>query len=260
MEASAKKKNRGGIVVIGVLALIIGLVIAVQINTTQGSDVGGLITSAQVESLKAELRAVKTEKEAIYQELRTMEDRMAEIEADKTSDDAFLQSLSADLEKYKLYSGMLDVKGPGLIITLDDPVPTEENPGDGYSVIMLRYDLLLELVNKLKEAGAEAISINGNRITATTEITYANTNVNINGKATAPPYTVAAIGDPDTMESAITIRYGIIDGMRTTYSLQVNIVKQEEITITRYTGAINFRYATPVTASGESSGGATTAQ
>ncbi|MDO4551911.1 MAG: DUF881 domain-containing protein [Bacillota bacterium] len=252
-----KKKKISGVVVIGVLALIIGVVLAIQIDTTQGDEVGGLIPVGQVQSMEAELKAVKKEREDIYQELLVLEERMAEIEAEKISDDAFLQSLSSELERYRMYSGLLDVKGPGIIITVDDPVPTEENPGDGYSVIMLRYDLLLSLVNKLKEAGAEAISINGHRITNTTEISLAGDNVNINGQATAPPYTIAAIGDADTMESAITIRHGIVEVMRTTYFLQVDIVKQEELTITRYTGVINFRYAVPVAEEGGTEGSTT---
>lgn len=61
---------------------------------------------------------------------------------------------------------------------------------------MLRSDLLLSLVNKMKDAGAEAISINGQRIITTTEISLAGNNVNINTVPTAPPYVIKAIGNP----------------------------------------------------------------
>lgn len=111
---------------------------------------------------------------------------------------------------------------------------------------MIRYDLLLALVNKLKDAGAEAISINGQRIIAKTEISLAGDNVNINTVPTAPPYTIKAIGNPDTLEGALTIRYGIVENMRNNYGLQVSIAKQEEIEIQRYNGVLRFLYAKPV--------------
>ena len=239
------KRSIGGAIIIGILAIVVGLCISVQITSNQSDMVGGLIPSAQVSDMETQLKNLRAEKEAAVQALLDTEARLAKIEADQISDDAFLQSLSADLEKYKMSSGIVDVKGPGIVVTIDDPIPTEENPGDGYSTIMVHSDLLLSLVNKLKEAGAEAIAINGNRVVANTEISLAGSNVNINGNPTAPPYTITAIGDPDTMESAITIRYGIVELMRGTYALQVNIAKQQDITITRYSGIITFRYATP---------------
>jgi len=236
-------KNKSGIIVIGVLALLIGLLISVQIGTAKSSDVGGLIPVSKAASLEQELKEQRAEKEAIMQEYLDLEERLKTIEEQTSSEDALLQSMGSDIEKYKMSAGVVDVKGPGVVVTVDDPVPTEENPGDGYSTIMLRYDLLLALVNKLKDAGAEAISINGQRIVTSTEISLAGENVNINAVPTAPPYKIKAIGNPDTIESTLTIRYGIVETMRNNYALRVNISKEKELTIPRYSGVIKFRYA-----------------
>jgi uncharacterized protein YlxW (UPF0749 family) len=244
-------QNKGGILVIFALALLIGLIISIQINTSDSYDLGGLIPIAQADDLERQLKEVRSEKEAILAEYLELEQRLKEIEDKNLSEDAFLQSAMKDLERYRMSSGVLDVKGPGVIITVDDPVPTEENPGDGYSTIMVRYDLLLSLVNKLKDAGAEAISINGQRIIARTEISLAGDNVNINTVPTAPPYTIKAIGNPETIEGALTIRYGIVENMRNNYGLQVSIAKQEEIEIPRYNGVLRYLYAKPVESSEE---------
>lgn len=238
--------RKSGIVVITILALLIGLVISIQIGTTASSDIGGLIPVAKARGLEQELREIRAEKETIMQEYLELEDRMKEIEAMTLSEDALLQAATKELERYRLSAGVVDVKGPGVIVTVDDPVPTEDNPSDGYSTIMLRYDLLLSFVNKLKDAGAEAISINGQRIIATTEISLAGDNVNINTVPTAPPYIIKAIGNAETLDATLTIRYGIVETMRNTYGLSVTIVKQEELEIPRYSGVIRFRYATPV--------------
>jgi uncharacterized protein YlxW (UPF0749 family) len=176
--------------------------------------------------------------------LNELEERLAEIEKEKSDEDFFLKGVVSDLEKYKMAAGVVDVMGPGVIVTVDDPLPTEEL-SDEYSVIMLRYELLLSLVNKMKDAGAEAISINGQRIIVTTEISLAGDNVNINTVPTAPPYIIKAIGNPDTIESTLTIRFGIIEQMKS-YGLRINIEKQDEIKIPRYSGIIKYRYAEPV--------------
>lgn len=236
-------KGKSGIIVMAVLALFIGFLISIQIGTAQSSDIGGLIPVEKANSLEQQLKQIRAEKDAILQEYKDLEQRLAEIEEKNLSENTLMQAMAADLERYKISSGVVDVAGPGVIITVDDPIPTEDNPGDGYSTIMLRYDLLLLLVNKLKDAGAEAISINGQRIIATTEISLAGDNVNINTVPTAPPYTIKAIGNPDTLDSTLTIRYGIVETMRNTYGLQVSISKQKELSIPRYSGVIKFRYA-----------------
>ncbi|HPO04085.1 MAG TPA: DUF881 domain-containing protein [Bacillota bacterium] len=239
-------QNKGGVPVIFALALLIGLIISIQLNTSDASDQGGLVTYAQASALERQLKEVRSEKELIMAEYLELEQRLKEIEEQSISEDALLQAAMKDLERYRMGSGVLDVKGPGVIITIDDPVPTEDNPGDGYSTIMIRSDLLLSLVNKLKDAGAEAISINGQRIIAKTEISLAGDNVNINTVPTAPPYTIKAIGNPETIEGTLTIRFGIIEIMRNNYGLQVSIAKQDEIEIQRYNGVLRYLYAKPV--------------
>lgn len=244
-----RMKNKGGIIVIFALALLIGLIISIQLNTSDSSDRGGLVTWAQANALERQLKEVRGEKEIILTEYLELEHRLKEIEEQSISEDALLKAAMKDLERYRMASGVVDVKGPGIIITVDDPIPTEENPGDGYSMIMIRYDLLLSLVNKLKDAGVEAISINGQRIIAKTEISLAGDNVNINTVPTAPPYTIKAIGDPETIEGTLTIRFGIVEEMKNKYGLQVSIAKQDELEISRYKGVIRYLYAKPVESS-----------
>jgi len=240
-------KKYSGLIVVGILALFIGLILSIQLRMTAGGDQGGLVPLAKVRGYEAELKMVKDEKEAINQELLDLEDRLNSIEGEKAKDDAFVDGLVSDLEKYKSSAGVLDVQGPGVLVTIKDPVVTDEYEQD-FSVIMFNYELLLSLVNKLKEAGAEAISINEQRIVATTEISMAGNNVNINGTPTAPPYYVKAIGNPDTLDSAINIRSGIVETMKMKYNLIVSTSEKDELTIPRYTGTIKFKYAKPVDA------------
>lgn len=234
-------------IVVGILSLFIGLVLYVQISTTQGSDLGGLVPVAKANAYAEKLKSVTAEKDAVVKELVTLEERMDKIEKNKADEDFFLKGIISDLEKYKMAAGVVDVHGPGVVITIDDPIPTGDIVDD-FSMIMSNYDRLLSVVNKLKDAGAEAISINEQRIISTTEISLAGNNVNINTVPTAPPYTIKAIGNPDTLMSTLTIRYGILDELKdkNKYGLQVDIKKKSDIVIPRYGGIIQFKYAEAV--------------
>jgi uncharacterized protein YlxW (UPF0749 family) len=241
-----KMKKYGGAILVGFLALLIGLVISIQISTTQGADPGGLIPLAKVQGYVAELKNVRADKEVILEELNALEKQLEDIKRSKAEGDVVSEQMVADLEKYKMAAGVVDVVGTGVVVTIDDP-KIEASDGEEYSVIMYNYELLLSFVNKLKDAGAEAISINGQRIITTTEISLAGENVNINGVPTAPPYIIKAIGNSDTIESTLTIRFGIVEQMKSRYNLSVEISKSEEVSIPRYSNVMAFRYAKPVT-------------
>jgi uncharacterized protein YlxW (UPF0749 family) len=238
-------KKAFSIMIVGIVAICIGFAISMQIASSKNTEQGGLVPVTRMISYQTDLQRLQDERDKAIEDLRTYEDRVAQIERDNTDGDTRLEGLRSDVDRYKMLAGELDVYGPGLLITLDDPPPMENMEYDQYSEVMTHFELLLGLVNRLKEAGAEAVSINGHRVVTLTEIVLAGDNVNINSKPTAPPYKVMAIGDPDTMESAITIKHGIISSIRE-FSIRVNIEKRDEITINRYTGATSFRYAKPV--------------
>jgi len=240
-------KKYGPAIGIGLMAVLIGIILSIQILTTSGSDQGGLVPLAKLKDYEQALKEVRAEKEEVLAELTFLQERLSAIESEAAAEDAVISGLLEDIEEYKMAAGALDVEGPGVIITVKDPVYTDEYM-NSFSVIINNHELLLSLVNKLKEAGAEAISINEHRIVHTTEITLASNNININGNATAPPYYIKAIGNPSTMENALSIRGGIIETMKTNYNLTVDIETNGEIIIPRYSGVINFRYASPVEA------------
>ena len=91
-------KKISGMVVIGLLAMFIGLVISIQITTTQGSDQGGLVPLAKAQAYETELKKVRAEKEVATQELQKLEDRMDKIEQEKADEDFFLKGVVTDLD------------------------------------------------------------------------------------------------------------------------------------------------------------------
>ena len=239
-------KKYSAVIVVGCMTLLIGWALSVLITTTDGSDQGGLVPIVVLTQYEAELKILRGEKEDALKELNELEELMKEIETEKAAEDAIIGNLVSDLEKYKMASGVVDVLGPGVVITIRDSAKVDEYIDD-YNGILYNSEQFLSLINKLKEAGAEAISVNEQRIVGTTEISLAGNGININGSATAPPYTVKAIGNPATIESALTIRGGIIDTMKRNYNWIVDITQREDVAISRYAGVVSFKSARPLT-------------
>ncbi|MBF8982238.1 DUF881 domain-containing protein [Lutibacter sp. B2] len=231
---------------IGIVCVILGIVITLQFRTVQNNYLQGIGSGQKAQELAAELKKTREEKQALISEVNALEGKIKEIEEAESKEDVLVKNISSELEKYKVISGVRPVKGSGVVVVVDDPLMDPQFPLD-VSVIMYNYDLLLSLINKLNDAGAEAISINEQRFVSRTEISLAGSNVNINSVPTAPPFVIKAIGNSDTLASVLNIRFGIVEQMRSDrYNLQVSVKKQDEINIPRYNEVIKFRYAKPV--------------
>ena len=155
-------------------------------------------------------------------------------------DDAAI--LAAGLARAELAAGFTDVVGPGLIVTMSD---STKNPADTTadpSYYIIHDNDILQVVNELRDAGAEALSINGERLLATSEIRCAGSIVSVNNNRYAAPYVIRAIGDPAAMSSALSMRGGVIDQL-SIWDIQVDVQQSEEVLIRAYTGKTTFQYA-----------------
>jgi len=133
--------------------------------------------------------------------------------------------------------------GEGVILEINDP-PVDIQFGEGFSIVD-ELDLILQVVSVLNAAEAEAISINDQRYTGFTEIVRAGNHIEINGVSTGSPIIIKAIGNPDTLESALSIKWGIVWQLRN-YDYIVNLTQDKEVQIPRYRRVKDFIYATPV--------------
>ncbi|NLD47690.1 MAG: DUF881 domain-containing protein [Clostridiaceae bacterium] len=112
------------------------------------------------------------------------------------------QQLREDLDRARILAGLYDVKGAGIEITLDN-----------FENDVLHYDIeerdLITIINELKASGAQAISVNGERIVAMSEIRGTGDFIIINGKQMIPPFKIKAIAEPEKLENALNILGGI---------------------------------------------------
>ena len=138
-------------------------------------------------------------------------------------------------------AGLTPLVGPGVIVRLDDSsrkARTGENP----NLYLIHDDDLLKVINELRAAGAEALSVNGQRLTGTSEIRCAGPTLSVNNVRSAPPFEVRAIGDTHALEQALKMRGGVADTLKV-WGIELVIETADDVYIPAYKGALTYTYA-----------------
>jgi uncharacterized protein YlxW (UPF0749 family) len=183
-----------------------------------------------LQSLSAELEEVMREGSQLQEQIRAIEEEMDEIMNQwENNDNPMLNELVRERKEAQLFSGMTDVKGSGVIITLNDaPARTEVDPSE-----LIIHDMdILEIMNELRAAGAQALSINDERILSTSKQFCAGPTILINQNRYPVPYIIKAIGDPEALYTALEESEAVI--IMRIYNIQVDIRKEQEIVIPKF--------------------------
>jgi uncharacterized protein YlxW (UPF0749 family) len=190
----------------------------------------------------------REENDRLRQEIEKLRSRIAELENQMAEGESRVEAMRKALEDLRIMAGLTPVSGPGVIITLDDrnvkaPVDVDING------LIIHDTDLLQIVNDLKAAGAEAISINGQRIVAMSAIRCSGPIIQVNGVAIPSPFEIRAIGDPDVLESAIKLPGGILSQLQMPelqqWGLRVEVVKTREVEVPALAVTPTLKYAVP---------------
>jgi uncharacterized protein YlxW (UPF0749 family) len=171
----------------------------------------------------------------------TMSERIAALQsAALASSDP---ELLASLNQYDAASGAVAVSGPGVRVTLDDAVGIRQNPDQADPLSRVMASDVQEVVNGLWAAGAEAVSVNGERLTSLSAVREAGLAIQVNLGPVLPPYSIEAIGDPATLRSrfdgtsasnrlqALGALYGIVSNVAAVDRLQLAGVGQATLLV-----------------------------
>lgn len=148
------------------------------------------------------------------------------------------------LQEAKMNAGLVEVSGPGVRIILDDA--TERGQGADAENYVIHEGYIREIVNALWNGGAEAIAVNGQRVTSYTEVFCMGSYIQINGTRQMPPYIIEAVGDSYNLQSALNFYvWDKLGDFQQQYGITRDLDAVEELVIPG--GKIkNFRYAEPV--------------
>ena len=216
-----RRAVRGGTVV--ALVLFGALVATAGIQTARSEPV----RQSSRESLVAQVQDRRTELEAARRQVLRLRREVARAQAVGLTASANGRALQEQLDELGVVTGGAPAAGPGVRIVVDD----NPEPGTRRQVV-LDKDLQV-LVNGLWGAGAEAIAINGQRVTNLTSIRVAGEAITVNLRSLSRPYTVTALGDPDQLPARFveSTAGSWWLNLRSVYGLQFTMTREESLTV-----------------------------
>lgn len=226
-------------IVIGLMCFALTLGICIQIKTVQGSNVA-VSQNYEENNLRAQVLRYKERYENKYKDLEKVQKELEKERQSSTENNESLTQKEEAIRNGNKMIGFTEVSGPGVIITLADSKKDASAALDANKLLVHDVDVL-SVINELKNAGAEAISINGQRIVPTSGIICGGNIIDINGEKVGAPFEIKAIGLPEQL-AALSRPGGYIELMRSA-TVEADLKKSNNITIPKYTGVISYKYA-----------------
>lgn len=228
-------------IILGIMCFLLTYGIAIQIKTVNSN--GTTVSTSQTEStLKTQVLKMKEKYEEKYKELEKAEKQLEIARQNATNNNEELENLENEIKEANKILGLTDVTGQGVTATLTDGLETS-NMLDPESVLV-HAENVLAVVNELKNAGTEAISINGKRVVTSTSIMCDGNVIVVNGEKISSPIQIMAIGLPEQLYTLK--RAGGTLSLYESKGKIVEMTKSNKITIPKYAGVISFKYAKTV--------------
>lgn len=210
-------------IIFGILCLILSFAITIQLKVTNTSESTSSKTKA-IDKLKDEVIILNDENNKLTNKLQNTTDDLAKIRDEAAENDSSSMEKSKLIKKYIAVAGYTDVSGKGISIKY---IPTQ----DQYTADIAKD--LRDIVNELKNAGIEAISINGQRLINTSSIEMVKNKIEINNVEITAPYIIDVIGNSEIINNSLIRPGGIIENIRNT-GVKITIELKDNIKINKF--------------------------
>jgi uncharacterized protein YlxW (UPF0749 family) len=216
------------------LCLLLGIAIVTQVRQTKTGD---SLDTARPADLLVLLDSLRQREATLNTEVSELQNTLNSLQASGNSDQAAIQNAQARLAALSILVGAVGATGPGVTVTIDDP-------GPGVSP-----EVMLDVINELRAAGAEAIQINDAhqsiRVGVDTWVVGSPGSLTIDNKTLSPPYSVLAIGDPPTLAAAMNIPGGAEDSIKRV-GARMSVQQANKVDVTTLRQPKPHQYAQPV--------------
>ena len=229
-ETPRHARPRGQIAIALTLAAL-GFLLATQLRSQQGlaqrlsiereSDLGQILTELTDRS------------DQLQSEIVDLRVKLAQASGTEAQQRGLIDDARQQLQGLQILLGLVPVKGSGIEMIFEDPQGT------------IGPDVLLDAVQELRDAGAEAIEISGVRVVASTAFTGSGRAIQVNRQAIRAPYTVLAIGDSSTLAEAMRIPGGVVDSLAAHAGASVRITEEGSVSILHVSALPEFVHARP---------------
>jgi uncharacterized protein YlxW (UPF0749 family) len=216
-ESRRERPGTSALVILAVFGILIATAAVQTSRTADESATSHEELVKQVQARKAQLSARRERVDSLRNQTQTLETQYLAATAQGRSVQSRLTSLG-------IGTGADATRGPGVRVTVDDGPPISGGQNEIFD------GDLQKLVNGLWLAGAEGVALNGERLTALTAIRQGGAVITVNFRPISPPYTLTAIGDPDTLAARLVDTPGgqwFLD-LQALYGVEFDIANSEE--------------------------------
>lgn len=217
----------------------LGFLIAAQL-AAEGPRVR--YASQERSSLVETVLTLQAQQEVLKSRILTLRHDIGELEAEGPASDALLKSLNADLEEARIAAGLIALEGPGLVFRIED-----SGQPDGAADSLVSAKDIRILVEELWLAGAEAVSINGERVTVSTAVLDIGGSVLVNSAYLAPPYEIAAISAPG-LYGRVQQSSSFADFVQArvdAHGLRLSVAELDDVVVPAFAGTVGVEFGRP---------------
>ena len=203
-------------VLIGTILAVLGFALVVQLRTAQQSN---QFASARQEDLVRILEDLTSRGERLRAEIAQLEATRERLTGGAGEGAAALEETRRRRDALRILAGTVAAIGPGIELTIEDPEHA------------VTADVLLDAMQELRDAGAEALQVNDVRLTASSWFADAPTGILADAKPLTAPYVFRAIGDPHTLADAMEIPGGVIDSVASRSGASTGIAQRDRLVV-----------------------------
>ena len=239
MKTKMKKGKITVCITIAIACFALAIVMSMQFKVVKETDITSIETMRE-EELRTELANWKKMYKEAQEQYNEKAARLSEYKEKEQSSENSSKLIEKELQQTNMYLGKTDVEGQGITIKIKDV--NNQNINEDESVNPISSEDLLIIVDYLKLAGAEAISINGYRIINMSDIVDIGSNsiIFVNQQRILSPYEIKAIGDSTKLESTLLGNGGYVEELRN-YGFEIDIEKGK-VSIPKYNKDVTHKY------------------
>jgi uncharacterized protein YlxW (UPF0749 family) len=227
--------SRGPVAARALVALsvgVVGFLVAAQMGATR-RNIENLAAESESDLTRI-FSSLNEESAALRDEISQLRLELAALQSSAARDQLARDASQRQLSDLQILAGVVPARGPGVAVRIADPNGVFE------------FELLLDLVQELRDAGAEAIAVNGRRVGGTTAFSTRGKAVTVDGQEVAQPYEVLAIGDPATLEVGLKIPGGAIDTLDALDGTKVSVERRSDVRVPALDHPPAFKSARPL--------------
>lgn len=212
-RALTQRPSRGQWVV-ALLLFGLGFGLAVQVQTTQQDALGAARTSDLVQILDD----LSAQRDRLAAEETQLQTTISDLKSSAGQAQVAREAAKERLQNLRILAGAVPVTGPGVTVTIADP--------EG----VLEASDILDTIQELRDAGAEAIAVDGERVVATTAVIDSTQGISVGDTILTSPIEIAAVGNPDTLAAGLSFPGGVIESVREA-GAEAIVVERDEVFI-----------------------------